>query len=123
LKISTPFFSDLRRLCRPGGFIAISVMHPVMSLRGVQARFIDPVSGRRISPAGRAHQMSDYLMAALRAGLQLDCVREFAVDPVLAARSPRARKYLGWPLLLLMRFVPQTPPPQETLAFKRSNTP
>ena len=34
------FFRELRRLCRPSGWVVISVMHPAMSLRGVQARFM-----------------------------------------------------------------------------------
>ncbi len=100
------FFSELRRLCRPTGCVIISVMHPAMSLRGVQARFIDPRTGRRISPAGHAHQMSDYLMAAVRAGLKLEHISEHAADAALAARSPRAAKYLGWPMLLLMKLLP-----------------
>jgi ubiquinone/menaquinone biosynthesis C-methylase UbiE len=97
------FFLELLRLCRPAGCVIISVMHPAMSLRGVQARFIEPGTGRRISPAGHAHQMSDYLMAAVRAGLTLEQVNEHAMDVALAARSPRAAKYLGWPMMLLMK--------------------
>jgi malonyl-CoA O-methyltransferase len=100
------FFLELRRLCRPKGCIVISVMHPAMSLRGVQARFIDPASGRRVSPASHAHQMSDYLMAAVRASLALEYVGEYAMDATLAAQSPRAARYLGWPMLLLLRLVP-----------------
>ena len=100
------FFRELRRLCRPTGCVIISVMHPAMSLRGVQARFIDPATGRRISPAGHAHQMSDYLMAAIGAGLKLEHVSEHAADAALAAASPRAARYLGWPMLLLMKLVP-----------------
>ena len=100
------FFRELRRLCRPTGRVIISVMHPAMSLRGVQARFIDPVSGRRISLASHAHQMSDYLMAAVRADLILEHVAEYAADAALAAQSPRAGKYLGWPMLLLLKLVP-----------------
>ena len=103
------FFLELKRLCRPQGSVIISVMHPAMSLRGVQARFIEPHSGRRISPAGHAHQLSDYLMAALGAGLFLAHISEHKVDNVLAARSPRAEKYLGWPMLLLMKFFPKSP--------------
>jgi len=99
------FFLELRRLCRPKGCVIISVMHPAMSLRGVQARFIDPASGRRISPASHAHQMSDYLMAAVRAGLCLEQVSEYAVDATLTTQSPRAVKYLGWPMLLLLKLV------------------
>jgi malonyl-CoA O-methyltransferase len=100
------FFRELRRLCRPTGRVIISVMHPAMSLKGVQARFIDPASGRRISPASHAHQTSDYLMAAVRAGLSLEYVGEHAADATLAAQSPRAGKYLGWPMLLLLKLVP-----------------
>jgi malonyl-CoA O-methyltransferase len=99
------FFSELRRLCRPEGFVVVSVMHPAMSLRGVQARFIDPGSGRRISPESHVHQLSDYLMAAAGAGLRLDYVSEHAMDAGLATRSPRAAKYVGWPMLLLMRLT------------------
>jgi ubiquinone/menaquinone biosynthesis C-methylase UbiE len=102
------FFAELRRLCRPKGCVIISVMHPAMSLRGVQARFIDPATGRRISPAGHAHQMSDYLMAAVRADLKLEHISEHAADPALIARSPRATKYLGWPMLLLMKLAPMS---------------
>ena len=97
------FFAELRRLCRPNGCVIISVMHPAMSLRGVQARFIDPATGRRISPAGHAHRMSDYLMAAIRAGLKLEHISEHSADAALAARSSRAAKYVGWPMLLLMK--------------------
>lgn len=97
-------FLELKRICRSDGLVIISVMHPAMSLRGVQARFIDPGSGRRISPAGHVHLLSDYLMGALRGGLVLDHVSEHCVDDALAAGSPRAGKYLGWPMLLLMRF-------------------
>jgi len=100
------FFRQLRLLCRPSGCVIVSVMHPAMSLRGVQARFIDPATGRRISPAGHAHQMSDYLMAALRASLKLEHLSEHAANAALAAHSPRASKYLGWPMLLLMKLVP-----------------
>lgn len=101
------FFGELQRLCRPTGCVIISVMHPAMSLRGVQARFIDPASGRRISLASHAHQMSDYLMAAVRAGLALEHSGEYAADAALAAQSPRAGKYLGWPMLLLLKLVPR----------------
>jgi malonyl-CoA O-methyltransferase len=100
------FFRDLRRLCRPGGCVVFSVMHPAMLLRGVQARFIDPDTGRRVSPLSFPHQIADYVMAAVRAGLTLDHMSEHALDSALAPHSPRGRKYLGWPLLLLLRLSP-----------------
>ena len=97
------FFVELSRICKPTGFIIASVMHPAMMLRGVQARFIEPASGRRIYPQSQPNQISDYLMAAIHAGLQLEHLSEHTVDSQLAASSSRAVKYLGWPLLLLMR--------------------
>jgi malonyl-CoA O-methyltransferase len=101
------FFGELRRLCRTSGFVVVSVMHPAMLLKGVQARFIDEPSGRRVSPQSYPHQIADYLTAALGSGLTLDRLSEHVVDAVLAVRSPRGRKYLDWPMLLLMRFIPR----------------
>jgi malonyl-CoA O-methyltransferase len=97
------FFVELSRICKPAAFIVVSVMHPAMTLRGVQARFSEPASGRRIYPQSQANQISDYVMATVHAGLQLEHLSEHSVDSQLAASSPRAAKYLGWPLLLLMR--------------------
>jgi hypothetical protein len=78
-------------------------MHPAMMLQGVQARFIEPGSGRRIYPQSQPNQISDYVMAAVHAGFRFEHLSEHAVGSDLAAASPRAAKYLGWPLLLLMR--------------------
>src|SRR5207249_12248855 len=35
-------FSEMRRVCRPDGSVVVSIMHPAMMLKGVQARFTDP---------------------------------------------------------------------------------
>ena len=98
------FFAELGRLCRPNGLVAVSVMHPAMTLRGVQARFTDPLTGQKIGPASHSHLVSDYLMSAVRAGLELQQINELVVDQGLAEVSPRAAKYLDWPLLLLMKW-------------------
>jgi hypothetical protein len=77
-----------------------------MRLLNVQAQFTNPATGRKTRPAGAYHQISDYVMAATWAGLLVDHMSEHAVDGGLVTRSPRARKHLGWPLLLLMRLAP-----------------
>jgi ubiquinone/menaquinone biosynthesis C-methylase UbiE len=96
-------FAELRRICRPTGRIAVSAMHPAMMLRGITARFTDPATGRETRPQSHRHQLSDFVMAAVRAGLTLEDMAEYAVDEALAARMERARKYLGWPMLVVMR--------------------
>ena len=99
-------FSEMGRVCRPGGRIVISVMHPAMMLRGVQARFHDPETGSEVRPASEPNQLSDYVMAAVRAGLTIRNVSEHVVDEALAARLERARKYIGWPMLLMLSLSP-----------------
>ena len=95
---------DLARICRPRGSIVLSAMHPALGLRGVQARFQDAAGRVQIESA--AHQVSDYVMAAFRARLVIGHLSEHAADAALVATHPRAEKYLGWPLLLLMQARP-----------------
>ncbi len=97
-------FAEMARVCRTDGRVVISAMHPAMMLRGLTARFTDPKTGRETRPQSHDNQISDFLTAALRAGLVLDHIAEHFVDEALTARSPRAAKYLGWPMLLMMRF-------------------
>jgi malonyl-CoA O-methyltransferase len=99
-------FSEFGRICRPDGRIVLSIMHPAMMLRGIQARFTDPATGRETRPASCPHQVSDYVMAAVRAGLSIDEISEHSVDEEFARHSPRAVKYLHWPILLMMRLKP-----------------
>jgi ubiquinone/menaquinone biosynthesis C-methylase UbiE len=96
------FFSECRRITTDDGLVVVSVMHPAMMLRGVLAHFTDPHTGRDVFPQSAKHQVSDYMMAALAAGLRLEHASEHLVDPVLAHRNPRAAKFVGWPLLLLL---------------------
>jgi SAM-dependent methyltransferase len=99
------FFGELRRLCRPDGAVVISVMHPAMMLRGVQARFVDPATGDEVRPESVPNQISDYVMAATTAGLRLLHLSEHAADAALVARAPRAERYLAWPMLFLMKLA------------------
>jgi malonyl-CoA O-methyltransferase len=94
---------DMHRLCRPDGFAVVSVMHPAMHLRGAQARYIDPSSGERVLVETFIHQVLDYVSASTRAGFHIDHIDEHRGDPELAGRFPRAERYIGWPMLLVMR--------------------
>lgn len=100
------FFGELHRVCRDDGFIVVSVMHPAMMLKGVQARFKDPRSGEEVRPESVANQISDYVMGALGAGLRIVELREHSVEQDLVARAPRAEKYLNWPMLFMMTLTP-----------------
>ncbi len=97
------FFGEVRRLLRPEGWAVLSTVHPAMMLRGVQARFTDPATGRETRPASAANQISDYVMAALGVGLCIDQLSEHVADAELARRCPRAEKYVSWPMLVMMR--------------------
>lgn len=99
------FFAELARLAAPRGRIVATVMHPAMGLKGVQARFNDPATGEKIHVESARNSVTDYINAALRAGLAIDHLSEHTVTEALAARLPRARPYLDWPILLAMRFT------------------
>ncbi|MBU0637423.1 MAG: methyltransferase domain-containing protein [Planctomycetes bacterium] len=102
----TAFLGELGRVCHPSGFVVVSAMHPAMMLRGITARFTDPESGRETRPQSYPHQVSDYVMAAVGAGLSIDQISEHVVLESLAARMERARRYLGWPMLMMLRLRP-----------------
>lgn len=97
------FFGEVRRVLRPGGRAVVSAMHPAMFLRGAQARFTDPESGENVRPGSVSHQVEDFVGAAQRAGFGVESVAESAADAAFAERYPRAERYVGWPMLVVMR--------------------
>ena len=96
------FLRELGRVTRPHGRIVVTAMHPAMFLRGVSARFHDVESGEFLRPRSYVMQLSDYVMGAVDADLRIVSLVERAPDEHLAARVPRAAKYVGWPMLLVM---------------------
>jgi ubiquinone/menaquinone biosynthesis C-methylase UbiE len=100
------FFAELGRLCRDDGRIIVTVMHPAMMLKGTEARFVDPDTGRETRPESHANVVADYVNGAVGGGLRILQVGERAVGEELAERVPRARKYLGWPMLWWMELQP-----------------
>jgi malonyl-CoA O-methyltransferase len=96
------FFRETRRMLRNGGRAVVSAMHPAMFLRGSQARFTDPASQQVVQPGSVAHQLGDFVMAAIGAGFRIDAISEHAPDARLAGRCPRAEKYIGWPMLVVL---------------------
>jgi len=99
------FFAESRRICRKDGFLYFTTMHPAMILKGVQARYTEK-DGRKVYPKGYPHQTSDFVNAAVGAGLKFTAMTEHAPTEEDAKRSDRAGKYLGWPLLMTLTFAP-----------------
>ena len=97
------FFGEARRVLRAGGRAIVSAMHPAMFLRGSQARFTDPSSGAVVQPGSLDHSIGDFVMCAVRAGFVLEDIGEHAPDARFAVRYPRAEKYIGWPMLVVLR--------------------
>ena len=96
------FFGEAHRVLRPGGRAVVSAMHPAMFLRDSRARFTDPDSGQVVAPGSLAHRLGDFVMAALGAGFTLCGVDEFAPDAEFVGRYPRAERYEGWPMLVVL---------------------
>jgi 2-polyprenyl-3-methyl-5-hydroxy-6-metoxy-1,4-benzoquinol methylase len=97
------FFGEAHHLLRSGGIAVVSALHPAMFLRGSQARFTDPESGEIVHPGSVPHQLGEFVMAALDAGFGMERIGEYAPDAQFAARYPRAEKYIGWPMLVVLR--------------------
>ena len=100
------FFAELCRICREDGRVVVTVMHPALMLKGTQARFVDPDTGRETRPASHANLIADYVNGAVGAGVRIVQVGERSVDEELAGRMTRAEKYLGWPVLWWMELAP-----------------
>ena len=87
---------EMARICRPEGRVVIVEMHPAVLLQGISAHFHDPKTGQDIRPRSVGHQISHFVMAAVRAGLALEEMREFFHQD----------RHATWPLLLTMKFRP-----------------
>ena len=96
------FFGEVQRTLTGGGLAVISAMHPAMFRRGSQARFTDPASGEVVHVGSHDHPEREILRALRAAGLRIEAREEHAPDAAFAGRFPRAEKYVGWPMLLLL---------------------
>lgn len=93
---------ELARVVVPGGRVVIADFHPEMFRRGLHARFKPGPDAEKLQIHGIDHTISDYVMATLRAGLEIVAMAEYCMDAATAARSPSASKYIGEPMLLTL---------------------
>ena len=100
------FFRELGRVARGDAHVLVTAMHPARFLRGRSANFRDE-AGMEIRPLSHVATLSDYVMAAVNAGLKIDALSERAVDEELVRRFPRAAQSLGWPALFIMELRPR----------------
>lgn len=96
------FFTEMHRVLRADGHAVVSAMHPAMFLRGSRARFTDPDSGAVVEPGSLPHRLGDFVVAASQAGFALRAVDEHVPDAGFARRYPRAERYVGWPMLVVL---------------------
>ena len=103
-------FREFRRTLRPGGWLVVSVMHPLMAqIPGWTAWFTDEQG--RADVATHFHNVSDYINGALDAGFQLRHSREVPLDlSGFESLGPPATELGsriavdGLPLVLLLHF-------------------
>ena len=85
-------------------------MHPAMFLRDSRARFTDPDSGAIVAPGSIHYRLGEVVMAATAADFAPLAVGEHAPDAEFARRYPRAERYVGWPMLLVLVLRPAATP-------------
>ena len=95
------FYKHVRGVLREQGRAILSLMHPVLFLKGTHARFTDPDTEEVVRVESGPHSVSEVVMAAVRAGFCLDQISEHSPSDELAERFPRAEKYIGWPMLVV----------------------
>jgi SAM-dependent methyltransferase len=95
------FFSESFAALRRGGRLVFSAFHPEPALAGVEANFEHDGTEYRLGAA--RYTVDDYLGRISEAGFLRIEWREYAGDHHLLRDVPWAAKYIGYPLLLLIR--------------------
>ncbi|MCE5234116.1 MAG: class I SAM-dependent methyltransferase [Mizugakiibacter sp.] len=83
-------FAQAFRVLRDGGECYFCELHPFRQMMGKQARFAHLETGETVRVAAFLHDVSDYVNAAIRAGLRVVAVHEWRDEtPASAAAIPR----------------------------------
>ncbi|GAP65927.1 methyltransferase [Mizugakiibacter sediminis] len=83
-------FAETARALRDGGECYFCELHPYRQLLGKQARFVHPETGETVRVAAFPHDVSDYVNAAIRAGLRIVAAHEWRDEaPAATPAIPR----------------------------------
>jgi ubiquinone/menaquinone biosynthesis C-methylase UbiE len=84
-----PVYREAARVLRPGGHLRVSELHPFRQLLGGQAHFIEEQTGEMVMVPAFRHSMSEYINAAIAAGLGVGEIGEPLERGARADAPPR----------------------------------
>ena len=76
------FFGEMDRVCREGGTILTTAMHPCLFLRGTRAGYRTP-DGQQHRISGETHRVADYVNAGLALPWELKGMAESSADSLI----------------------------------------
>jgi SAM-dependent methyltransferase len=97
------FFAELFRTLREGGRLVLSAFHPALAAAGIEAKF--ERDGVEYRLGAEAYSVEEYLAQIDGAGFRHIRWREYCADHSLVEEVPRAARYLGKPMLLIIEAV------------------
>ncbi len=95
------FFRETFAALRRGGRLVFSAFHPALAQAGIEANF--ERDGIEYRLGAERHTVDDYVGRIGDAGFTRVTCREYRADAELVRSVPAAAKYLGQPLLVLVR--------------------
>ncbi len=93
-------YSETLAVLKAGGRFVFSVYHPELALAGKEANFERDNIEYRFG--AYRHTVDDYVNLLAEAGFKTISKYEFVGDEELVAEIPKAAKYLGFPVLLIL---------------------
>lgn len=99
------FFSEARRLLRPGGWLSIVDFHPFFMFRGIPSHYDHPDTGEPVAIENHVHALSQFFIEAKAAGFDVCEMRERFVDDDWVEAMPNYRRHLGQPVTHFWAFT------------------